>query len=236
MTLISELPHEPWRRRLFLPTYQVGEVARYADISPQTGAAWHKVGPRAAAPLSEKERRAALSYMQLIEVAVVAAARKAGVSLHRSRATRDYISKTLKSEFPFCEYRFKTDGKSLWLEYDQVEGDKGKGKLLRPDHHGQLAWGEIVGRLKEFEYEDDKFVIRWRVAGSSSPIIIDPRISFGAPTVDGTPTRVIAGRWNAGESVDDIAQDFGLQKTQVRKALEFEGLKPGVRRSKKWVH
>jgi uncharacterized protein (DUF433 family) len=108
--------------------------------------------------------------------------------------------------------------------------DATRGTLVKASQAGQLAWKDIIGRLKEFEYEHEGVVIRWHVAGASSPIIIDPRISFGAPTVGGIPTWIIKGRWNAGESDTDIAEDFGLEKEQVRKALDFEGV--GSRKGK----
>src|SRR5712691_1204046 len=97
VTLVSESKSDPWRRRLFLPNYQIGEAARYADISPQTVAAWHRIERPL---LSKKERRSALSYMQLIEVAVVATFRKAGISLRRIRNAREYVQKQLSAEFP----------------------------------------------------------------------------------------------------------------------------------------
>jgi uncharacterized protein (DUF433 family) len=229
-TLASERSDEPWRRRLYLPNYQIGEAARYVDISPQTVAAWHH------ATLSRKEKREELSYMQLIEVAVVAAFRRAGIRLREIRAARDYVQKELKSEHPFAEYRFKTEGKNLWMDYFQVEGENGRGTLLKANQAGQLAWADILGRLREFEYEHQGIVIRWHVAGVSSPIIIDPRISFGSPAIKGTPTWIIKGRWNAGESDTDIAEDFGLQKDGVRKALEFERVASGRGKTKSRVH
>jgi uncharacterized protein (DUF433 family)/DNA-binding transcriptional MerR regulator len=231
-TLVSERSDEPWRRRLYLPNYQIGEAARYADISPQTVAAWHKKDTL----LSQKERRGALSYLQLIEVAVVAAFRNAGVKLPDIRAARDYAKRTLKSEFPFAEHRFKTEGKSLWLDYDELEGEDGRGTLVKVSQAGQLAWKVIIGRLKEFEYEHDGVVLRWHVAGASSQIIIDPRISFGAPAIGGMPTWIIKGRWNAGESDIDIAEDFGLEKEQVRKALDFEGVGSRKGKTKSRLH
>jgi len=117
VTLMSERLDEPWRRRLFLPAYQIAEAANYAQISPQTVVAWHKIERGL---LKEREKRAALSYMQLIEVAVVAAFRKAGVSLKRIRHAREYAASTLKSEFPFAEYRFKENAKHLYLDSTQV--------------------------------------------------------------------------------------------------------------------
>jgi uncharacterized protein (DUF433 family) len=233
-TLISESSAQPWRRRLLLPNYQIGEAARYAHISPQTVAAWHRESDDKRT-LSTKEQRAALSYMQLIEVAVVAAFRRGGIKLKVVRAAKEYAKQVLKKEFPFSEYHFKTDGKDLLLGYDQVTGTKkGKGKLLVANRHGQLAWTEIIGTLNEFEYGDG-IAIKWHVAGKSSPVIIDPRIAFGAPTVAGTPTWVIKGRRDAGESIEDISEDFGLKKPQVEKALAFEAVENG-KRGEKWVN
>jgi uncharacterized protein (DUF433 family) len=223
-TLVSERLEEPWRRRLLLPAYQVAEAANYAQISPQTVVAWHKIE---AALLKQRDERAALNYMQLIEVAVVAAFRKAGVSMKRIRAARAYAAHSLKSEYPFAEYSFKENGKHLFLDSGQI--DVKAGTVLQADQEGQLAWESVIGRLREFEYEKQGIVLKWHVAGPSSPIIIDPRISFGTPTVKGTPTWVIRGRWDAGESDTDIAEDFGIKKEEVREALKFEGVVPGGR-------
>lgn len=225
---------EPWRRRLFVPNYQVGEAARYAHVSPQTVVDWHKDGGRKT--LSAREKRAALSYMQLIEVAVVAAFRKAGISLRQIRATREYVAKRLESEFPFAEYSFKADGKRLVMDYEQIEGASGKGKLLRPDQGGQLAWATIIDRLSEFEYERKGIVVRWHLEGPRSPIIIDPRVAFGAPTVQGTPTWVVKGRWEAGEDIQEIADDFGLKTPDILEALKFEGVDPKAKRASAWIH
>ena len=231
-TLVSERTSEPWRRRLYLPNYLIGDAAHYADISTQTVAAWHKSIGNQAPTLSSKERRAELSYMQLIEVAVVAAFRKAGVPLKRIRAAREYASKTLKAEYPFAEYRFKEEAKHLWLDSQQL-ADVKPGTVVQADQEGQLTWEDIIGRLREFDYEHKGIVIRWRVADA---IVIDPRISFGAPAIKGTPTWIIKGRWDAGESDTDIAEDFGLEKEEVRKALDFEGVGPGRGKQKSRVH
>lgn len=226
-TLMSERLDQPWRRRLYLPSYQLAEAARYAQISPQTVAAWHKIEK---ATLSAREKRAALSYMQLIEVAVVAAFRKMDVPLKRIRAARDYAKTTLKSEYPFAEYRFKEEGKHLWLDSGELEEVK-PGTVLSADQHGQLAWESVIGRLREFDYDGHGIVLQWHVAGRKSPIIIDPRIAFGAPAVRGVPTWILKGRWDAGESDSDISDDFGIAKTEVRDALKFEGVVGGKRPS-----
>jgi len=221
-------PKELWRSRLKLPVYRLADAARYAHISNGTVRNWHRLSNKPMV-LSPKDEGEALSYLQLIELAVAAAARKSGVSLNAIRSARDYCSRQLSSEFPFAEYRFKTDGKHLLLDYAEVVGRQGSGKLLSATQQGQLGWSEIIGRLQEFEYDTNFGVAtRWHVAGKGSPIIIDPRVSFGAPAVDGIPTRLISLRWEAGEPTESIADDYDLPEPHVIDALRFEGIETGA--------
>ena len=224
-TLVSNRTDQPWLRRLYLPTYQIAEVANYADIAPQTVAAWHKIENKF---LFEKEEKAALSYLQLIEVAVVAAFRKMGVPLKNIRATREYAKHHLRCEFPFATFKFKEEAKHLYLDSNVLE-DLSSNSVVQTDQGGQLAWKTVIGRMREFDYENeyDGLALKWHVAGRSSPIIIDPRIAFGTPAVKGTPTWIIKGRWDAGESDSDIAEDFQINLSDVKEALKFEKVVPG---------
>ena len=93
---------------------------------------------------------------------------------------------------------------------------------------------EIVDKLlEEFEY-DKSIALRWHVAGVGEPIIIDPRVSFGAPNVKGVPTWIVKERWQAGEKLQEIADDFRLTEPLVKDALRFEGIEGG--RKSEWVH
>lgn len=221
-----------WRARLFVPNYRIRDAAKYADLSAQTIANWHgRPGSNAKSTLSDKAKGAALSYLQLIEVAVVASFRKSGVTLKKIKAAREYLATQLQAEHPFAEYRFKTDGRELWMDYAQFEASAGDRTLLAASQQGQLAWSDIIGKLQEFDYEDDGLAIRWHVAGVDQSVIIDPRIQFGAPSVEGVATWVYKGRWEAGEPLDEIADDFGIANSAVAQALRFEGIDPDARRA-----
>lgn len=200
-----------WKSRLELPNYEVREAARYAHIHSNTVSRWHlntTLGPR--------EPGSKLSYLQLVELAVAAACKEAGMKLSDIRSARAYFAGKFNTDYPFATLELATDGVDLAM--------KAGAELLIGNKGGQLAWKRIIGdRFKEFDYEDG-LAVRWHVAGQSSPIIIDPRIRFGAPTVSGVPTWAIKGRWDAGESVDVIADDFDLVRSVVMKALAFEGV------------
>lgn len=223
---------EFWRARLFVPNYRIREAAKYANLSAQTIVNWHgKPGANVKPTLSAKDKGVALSYLQLIEVAVVASFRKSGVTLRKIKAAREYLAKQLQAEHPFAEYRFKTDGHDLWMDYAQFEASAGDRTLLVASQHGQLAWSDIIGKLQEFDYEDDGLAVRWHVAGVDQGVIIDPRIQFGAPAVEGVATWVYKGRWEAGEPLDEIADDFGISNSAVLEALRFEGVEPDLGRA-----
>jgi len=226
-----------WRERLTVPAYRVTEAARYAHTSKQTISNWQRIHGNRAGVISKRDEREGLSYLQLIELGVVAAMRNSGVKLERIREAREYLRSEFESEFPFAHYRFKTDGKTLFMHYDQlVQTDKDK--LLALNENGQLAWNEILsGLLHEFEYDTDiGTVLRWRVGGYDSPVRLDPRIAFGAPHVSGTATWVLRERWKSGEGLADIAEDYNLATTLVVAALEFEQVDLDHDRPNKWIH
>jgi uncharacterized protein (DUF433 family) len=55
-------------------------------------------------------------------------------------------------------------------------------------------------------------------------VVIDPRISFGRPVLAGSgiPTAVIADRYKAGESVDELADDYGRKRLEIEEAIRCE--------------
>jgi len=219
-TLVSMDSRDPWIRRLYLPAYQVQDAAQYAEITTQTIRNWQRAG-RSGAAIASRESRESLSYLQLQELAIVSTMRKQGIVLEKIRLAREYLSSKFKLEFPFSDKRVKTDGQDILLEFKEQLGGKAV-RLLIANKGGQYVWREIIGeRFNEFEYEKN-LAVRWNVGGTSTGIIIDPRISFGAPSVRGVPTWALGGRFNAGETIEDIAEDFVISTSDVRKALKFE--------------
>ena len=209
---------EPWRQRLVLPTYGVGEAARYSHIAPQTVSHW-----RRGLPGYEKGQR--LSYLDLIEVAVIAAFRKSGVSLQRIRKARDYAANELDSQHPFVQYRWQTEGFHMMLRLSEIDCQTSIDNLIVADAHGQIAWPEMVAeRFSHFDYDESGLVMAWHVSGRDSLVTIDPRVRFGTPTVEGVPTWVLEGRWQAGESIKEMEEDLGLSRQAVRDGLFFEGI------------
>jgi len=228
-TSIAREGIEPWRRRLLLPAYRIAESARYAKIPPQTVTYWHYAKGQYDPALPDRVKGEALSYMQLVELAFVAVMRSLGVKLKRIRSAREYLAQNLNEEYPFASHEFKTNGVSIYMQLGEFEEDAEEDKLIVLDENGQLAWRDILfKRFQEFDYEDN-LAVRWHVIGRGNPVLIDPQVAFGAPTIRGVPTWTIKGRWQSGESLEDIASDFDLKENEINLALSFEGIEKDKR-------
>lgn len=84
-------------------------------------------------------------------------------------------------------------------------------------HLRRIEWGEQPFPVRLFP-----FVVPETT--ESRPIVIDPGISFGRPVVTGAfvSTRAILDRIDAGESVESVANDYGLATAAIEEAVLFE--------------
>ncbi len=218
-SLAVDREYQPWFRRLLLPSYRISEAALYTGTHSNTITHWHYRGDPV---LPGRERRKPLNYLELVEVAFVAFFRSLGLPMRKIRAARDYVAQNFTAEYPLAETKFKTEGMYILMEYHNFDPDPLFEQIIVADRGGQLAWTELLGdRFERFDYEYE-LALRWHPAGRDSLVVIDPRVSFGAPVVHGLPTWVVKGRWNAGESMDEISADFGVPTEAVKDALAFE--------------
>jgi uncharacterized protein (DUF433 family) len=95
---------------------------------------------------------------------------------------------------------------------------------------GQLAMRHAFeAHLKRVEWGELGFPVRFYpflVSGmaDAKAIVIDPKISFGRPVVNGAfiSTRSIVDRIDAGEKVEDVARDYNLTPDVAEMAVVFE--------------
>jgi uncharacterized protein (DUF433 family)/DNA-binding transcriptional MerR regulator len=232
MISIPRTAKDRWLRRLYLPTYPVGEAAKLVGVHRGTVTAWHygyvlRGGRRTETVLGERQRGQALSYLQLVEVAFVATLRELGVTLRKIRIARDYLATRFQKEYPFAQLELETDGVEVLKELEKAEGAWVR-TMLVPSRYGQFVWAEAIeDRIREFDYDEmRRLAIRWFPRGREVPVVIDPQIAFGAPILADSklPTWVVRDRVAAGESPIEIEEDFGISEIAVRQALAFEGV------------
>jgi uncharacterized protein (DUF433 family) len=53
---------------------------------------------------------------------------------------------------------------------------------------------------------------------------MDPYVSFGRPTLVGTgiPTGIVAERYKAGDSIQELAHDYDLPSSSIEEAIRCE--------------
>ncbi|MGC1374544.1 MAG: DUF433 domain-containing protein [Candidatus Sulfotelmatobacter sp.] len=208
---------------LDLPMYGLSEAALYLRVPIKTLEYWvfgqGKIRPMIKAAGSHPRT---LSFMNLLECHMLAAMRKV-YDLRLPKIRRAVAQLSLHSSFrhPLVEQPLYTDGVDILL--------KELDKILNLSRGGQFAIPEIVDiHLQRIEYDKGKLkfypFVRERSAEEPKFIVISPSIAFGKPVIAGTgiSTAVIASRFNARESVPDLAREYGLEEKQVEEAIRWE--------------
>jgi uncharacterized protein (DUF433 family) len=105
-------------------------------------------------------------------------------------------------------------------------------RLLTP---GEQDWLRklVSRRLERVELQADAPVRLYpstRPAGQDSPraVVLDPLIRFGRPTVAGrgTPTDILFGRYQAGDSLALLGDDYGIPLEEIEEAIRYEATPP----------
>ena len=74
----------------------------------------------------------------------------------------------------------------------------------------------------EFQPPDDGEVTRIHPAGRASPVVIDPLVRFGRPSVLGVSTELLWELADAGEPFSQIADGCDMPEDLVRAAIAYE--------------
>jgi uncharacterized protein (DUF433 family) len=123
-----------------------------------------------------------------------------------------------------------TDGKHLFVEAAGLKD------VIDASRHGQLAMRDLIGlHLQRVEWDKGGFVARLypftrsrrtpaEEVSQPRVVTMDPRMEFGRPVlkVSAVPTAVIADRYKAGESIADLAEDYGEEPLNIEEAVRCE--------------
>lgn len=145
--------------------------------------------------------------------------------MNKVRSAIDWIGDKLEVRHPLAQEKFETDGISPFVR--RLE------KLLNASDSGQVAMQDVLTlylqRVTYDEYGTAKLFFpftRQDGAASGQPrdIVINPAVMWGRPVIVGTriDTRTVLERFEAGESPEEIATDFGVSSLQVAEAVRCE--------------
>lgn len=109
----------------------------------------------------------------------------------------------------------------LILEAQAEAGLNGEYLLYAPVDSQPLLLPPAQRFMDRVDFKDDAAVL-WRPAGRESPVVIDPEMRSGNPSVDGISTSVLKEYSDEGDSYEEIARDFNLPVRDVELAVAYE--------------
>jgi uncharacterized protein (DUF433 family) len=161
-----------------------------------------------------------LSFRDLIELRFVKAFRDIGLALPTIRERYQRASEEVHDNRPFSTQKFRTDGKTIFLEI--TEGIQ-EAKLVDLRRRQNVFRTIVEPSLKDLEF-DASAVARWFPLGiSRRSIVIDPSRSFGRPVAtSGVPTEVLNRTVAVEGSIAKVVRLYGVTANEVRDAVTFE--------------
>lgn len=218
-----------------VPRYSVGEAAAYLRIHEATlrswvvgrsypvtgGREWSEplIAPAGSGPTL-------LSFVNMVEAHVLIAIRSQhGVRMQRVRPALEYVERELQVSHPLAHQTFQTDGVDLFVEQAGAQG-----VLVNVSRRGQTEMGEVLRTyLRRIERDERGLAVRlfpFVRAPESDPqlVVIDPRFAFGRPMLRRCSVRtdIVAQRFRAGDSTEDLARDYGCLVADIEEALRYE--------------
>lgn len=209
------------------PYYTAGELALYSGIKPGCLRAWIRRHKGDIIRQHVGSRGAVYSFMNLVEAYIVSLLKEKGVTMQRIRKGIDYLANAHPEiVHPLANFKYlSTDGRDLFKDDSQggCYSASENGQYVIPDIMDNYLWRFKLG-------EDGLPVLFTPPRGSANAsdrnkadICINPRVLCGQPVIAGTriPARMIAGLFEAGESMDALVADYQLTQEQVQAAIRF---------------
>ncbi len=171
--------------------------------------------------LPEIDGQVALGFQDLMEVRVVNALLKHGLTWPKIKLAHVRAQEHFANDHPFANSLFQTDGQTVFVEI----ADRRGGKALLDLAEKQFALRKLLAApLLNVEFNTKRQAARWWPLGQSRLIVLDPHRSFGHPIVneEGVPTSVLANAVRVEGSDRTVARWYGVSLRAVRAAVEFE--------------
>jgi uncharacterized protein (DUF433 family) len=166
-----------------------------------------------------------LGFRDLMEVRVANAFIERGLSPQKVRRAIEIAQQMLAQERPLSTTRFKTDGRTVFLQVLKEDGSDQMIDLFRNQH----VFREIIEpSLRNIDFDDGGIPFRWWPHGKQARIVVDPHRAFGQPIeVDsGVPASILSAAAHAEGSPEKAARVWGVPVNAIRRAMDFQSALP----------
>ncbi len=161
-----------------------------------------------------------LGFRDLMELKTASGFMSVGVSAIAIRRAIIEARKLLGVDHPLSTQHFKTDGRDIFLEIAEEDGDP---KLLNLFKH-QYEFKKIIDQsLENVDFRDFE-PMKWWPMSKSKGVLLDPKRSFGQPIDNetGVPTKTIYQAFQTEKNLAAVSEAWCIPKRTVKHAIEFE--------------
>lgn len=168
-------------------------------------------------------KQSVLSFSNLVEAHVLRSLRtEHAVSMRALREALAYAQRECKIKRLLLSPELKAGAGEVFLDR--------YGELIDLSRSGQLAMRKLLDvYLGRIDRDLSQIPIRlYPFVGSEMPdekrIAINPLVAFGRPVIvrQSISTAAITERIDNGETIDEVAQDYGLERKDVEDAVLYE--------------
>lgn len=216
--------------RVSLRLFTVAEAAGWITVPRSTFHSWvhgyeHRarggrsvVGAPIVLSLSAGRGQPAVPFLGLVEGLVLNAFRRTGVPLQRIRPALDRLDQELGLRHALASDRLTTDGVEVLYDYGAVLDPEGIGELVTV-RSGQRVFAPVVREyLRRIRYASDHWAEQVELPGYAvARVSVDLRVAHGRPVLEPAcvPVEDVLHRWIAGDSLAELADDFGLAGAEL---------------------
>ena len=216
-----------WKSVSGIGLYTVPMVARLLNEKQRVVQSWLVGYPNSdAAPIIRRQLpeiggRTVFGFLDLIEARFIKHFVDLGLSPQSIRKVATRLRERHNEDHPFAtNKRFRTDGRKIFLEVAETEEERRLLDIMTEN----FVMAQVVEQslFDSILYADD-LAYRWRPF-RDAPIILDPKIAFGRPVVEGAwaTTHAIYNSFKVEASAAAVADEFNLSEDAVHYAIEFE--------------
>jgi uncharacterized protein (DUF433 family) len=180
-------------------------------------------GPRLGPSATRIDGVLLMSFLDLVEVQMARILRRRGVSWPDIDRAAAVFRDAWHNPHPFALQRFRSDGRSVFVELGRGIGDNSLWQLGADQYvFDALIEQSLFGIL---DFREDG--VPWRLwpHGRDAQVVVDPARSFGRPILDaqGVPVRLIAAAYAANDNqIERVARWFDLPAEAVEAAIRYE--------------
>ena len=209
--------------------YTPAEASRLIGVGPGRLVRWlrgHEAGGRHYPPLWRPQidlgdGHVYLAFRDLMEARVADLLIAQNLSAQKVRRAIEIARDIIGEERPLSTARFRTDGRSVFLQMHAEDGTDRVIDLLR----GQYAFRDIIEpSLKTIDFDEAGLPFRWWPLGRAARIVVDPQRAFGRPieAESGVPAGVLAAAATAEGSAEAAARVWNVPAAAIRRAVAFQ--------------